>query len=131
MSVNVSMLEGYVGYDAKDFTSPGGTRIVSFSICNTEKGKEGKPDTQTWADCKIFGYKCDSAIKFKKGDHVIVTGKLKTPTYKDKNGIEKRGTEIVGFDAYRIEKQQGKPAIEKADPIQNSNAMFDEFQVPF
>jgi single-stranded DNA-binding protein len=104
---------GYVGRDAEEFKTQSGVRIVSFSLCYTKKGKDGRPDVPTWTRIKVFGNWCDYALGFKKGDNVFVEGELQVATYKDKTGAEKTSVDIVPFSlalvAKPLEKSQALP----------------------
>jgi single-strand DNA-binding protein len=95
VQVNDFVLAGFVGKDAEDRVTQGGTRIVSFPLCHTDKGKDGRADTSTWVRVKTFGGWCDTAAAIRKGDNVMVKGKLNVSSYTDKDGKERTSVEVI------------------------------------
>ncbi len=106
MLLNEITFAGNLGQDADDATLQSGTRIVSFSLCHNEKGKDGRPDKQTWVRAKVFGNWCELAATFKKGDNVFIKGRLDINVYKDKNGVERTSVDVIPFTLGRIEREQ-------------------------
>ena len=71
----------------------------TFSVAYTprEKSKSGEwsDGETTWFKVSIAGKSAEAAVdQFKKGDRVVVTGKLKISSYIDKAGAQKQGLEI-------------------------------------
>lgn len=99
MLLNEITFAGYAGKDAEDFQTPTGTRIVTLSICHTEKARQpGGQDQNTWLRAKVFGNWADTAVKIKKGDNVIIKGKLQEVKWKDKaTGQDRTMLEAVAF----------------------------------
>lgn len=123
--INQVTFAGYVGKDAEDRTLPGGqTRVVSFSMCHTEKGKNGREDVSTWVRVKVFGAWCDTAAQVKKGDNVLVMGKLQVQNYKGKDGSEKTSVDLLAHTLGVLQKTP--PPQSKAA----SGAMPEE-DIPF
>jgi single stranded DNA-binding protein len=108
MQTNDITFAGNVGADAKERTFDSGTRIVTFPLCHSEK-REGK-ETATWVRVKVFGGWCDTASQIKKGENVVVKGKLNVETYKDKDGVERTAVDIVAFSLGRIASSGPRPA---------------------
>ena len=94
MQINKLVFAGFVGKDATDHTTQSGTRIVSFSLCHTSKGRNGGKDISTWVRVKVFGNWCDSAILIKKGDNVIVDGSLNVSDFL-KDGVKNTIVEMT------------------------------------
>jgi len=95
--------------------------VTSFPVAYTprEKSKTGEwSDGETvWFRVSVAGKQAENAVdQFKKGDRVLVVGKLKVSNYTDKAGVQKQGLEIrsetVGVIP-KVDKQQFKPTTTK------------------
>ena len=141
MLLNEITMAGNVGSDARDGTTQGGTRVVTFSLAHNEKGRDGREDTVTWVRVKVFGIWCDLAAGFKKGDNVFVKGKLNVQSYEDKDGNNRTSVDVIPFVLGRIAReeqahastqqrqaprQQGKP---KSSPPPQGDMDMDD--IPF
>ena len=113
MSVNKVILVGRLGKDpvlrGKDPEKP----FATFTIA-TDYGYGEKRETE-WTNCIVFGrsatYVCDRA---QKGSLVMVEGRLRTRTYEDKEGLERRSTEIV---ADNVSVLDGRKAIVEEEDV--------------
>jgi single-strand DNA-binding protein len=89
---------GNLGTDAQFRKTPNGTPVTTFNIANTpRKNKNGEwidGDTQWF---RIFVWNREAAgtaLTLKKGDKVVVTGRLQIDTYIDKEQKERTSLEI-------------------------------------
>ncbi len=94
MLINDIIFAGFAGRDAEDRVTGGGTRIVTLSLCHTEK-KENREEVSTWVRVKVFGAWCDTAANVAKGDNVLVKGKLNVSQYTDSSGKERTSVDII------------------------------------
>lgn len=96
--MNEVFLRGNVGKDPVIKTFQDGGQIANFSIATQERyrDKEGKTNTVTdWHNLQVWGKLCSVVEKYvKKGDSVLIRGKLKTRSYDDKDGNKKYITEV-------------------------------------
>ncbi len=89
---------GNLGNDAEFKKTPAGTPVTSFNLANTprkQKGGEWTNGDTTWF--RVFVWNNDAAgaaTSLKKGDKVIVTGRLQFSSYTDKEGKEHKNVEI-------------------------------------
>jgi single-stranded DNA-binding protein len=106
MMLNEIWLAGHVGADARDGSTAGKnpTRIVEFPLYHNEKSK-GDVVTTTRFRVKVFGGWCDLAADFKKGDNVMVRGRITTSTWESKDGKQHTNVDILPFALCRIEKE--------------------------
>ncbi len=132
MQMNELTFGGYVGRDAEDASTASGTRIVNFSLCHTEKAKrEGDPDRVTWVRVKVFGGWCDTAANIRKGDNVVVRGKLVENKWKDKEtGKERTSLEVIAFQLGVIQRDNRTTAPQTYQATPNLHAQ-DLDDVPF
>ena len=95
MSMNKCILIGRLGKDAEVRGSQD-RPIVAFSLAVSTPMAGGERDTQ-WFSCSAFG----STAKFlagvmpKKGQLVLVEGKMKSREYTDKNGVKHTSMDII------------------------------------
>ena len=100
-SVNKVILVGNLGRDPESRRMPSGDSMVTFSVATSESWRDkstGERKEQTeWHNVVIFN---DNLAKIaeqylRKGSKVYIEGQLKTRKYNDKDGQERRVTEIV------------------------------------
>ena len=93
--MNKCILIGRLGKDAEVRGSQD-KPIVAFSLAVSTPMAGGERDTQ-WFSCSAFGStaKFLSGVMPKKGQLVLVEGKMKSREYTDKNGIKHTSMDIV------------------------------------
>lgn len=101
-SLNEVRLIGNLGRDPVVKVTPAGKIIVVLSIGTTFSWREGddwKEETE-WHRCVFFGPKAESISKrFRKGDKIFVSGRIKTKTWIDsQTQLEKSTKEIICSD---------------------------------
>lgn len=72
--------------------------VASFSIaCDRDfKSRDGERETD-WIDIVAWNSAAEFVSKyFRKGDLIIVSGRIQTRTYEDKNGNKRKAVEVVG-----------------------------------
>lgn len=97
--LNQTVLQGRLGndIDLKYSTGEKATAIGRFSLAVTSdyKNANGTYDTD-WPNCIAFGRTAENMAKFfKKGDMVIVIGRIKTGSYTNKDGNRVNTTDVV------------------------------------
>jgi single-strand DNA-binding protein len=100
-SVNKVILIGNLGQDPEVRYAPDGTAMASLSIATTSSWKDkgsGEQRKETeWHKVMFYGRLAEVVGEYlKKGKPIYVEGKLKTRTYKDKEGQDRYLTEIIG-----------------------------------
>lgn len=108
MQMNELLIAGFVGRDAEDNTTKGGTRIVTFNVCHTVKGKNGAKDVNTWVRAKVFGTWCDTAAGIKKGDNVLIKGPICLNEFTGKDGTAKSSLEIIANTIGLLKKSEAR-----------------------
>lgn len=97
---NVHEVIGHLGKDPELRVTPTGKSVCRFSVATsnrvfdkkTQKWVSKDPD---WHNVVVWGELAERVVQeFKKGDAIMVRGKSKTRTYKDKEGQKKSITEI-------------------------------------
>ena len=99
MFLNKAILFGRLGQDPDLKALPSGTQVCSFSIATNRiyKDKEGKKQEQTdWHNIVLFGKQADLAKQYlKKGDTVLIEGRIQTRSWEGNDGQKRYRTEIV------------------------------------
>lgn len=98
MSVNKVIIVGNLGGDPESRTTQSGTTVTNLSIATNERVKRGDTwtDHTEWHRAVCFGTTAENAARYlSKGREVYVEGKLRTRKWQDKDGNDKRSTEIV------------------------------------
>ena len=101
MSLNKVMLIGNLGRDPEVRYVMQDVPVATFTVATTEKGYRlangtEVPDQTEWHNVVLWRGLAKIAEQYlHKGDKVYIEGKIKTRTYDDKNGVQKRITEII------------------------------------
>jgi single-strand DNA-binding protein len=132
MSVNKVTVMGRVGaiYELKYTT--GGSAVVNFSVATSDgyTDKDGnRQETTEWHKLAAFGKTAEFVAKyFGKGSGIYLEGKLKTDSFKDKDGVEKEKTYIVAREVrFPPASKKNELPTDTIDP--NANYASDE--IPF
>ena len=131
-TLNQVTLVGNIGKDPTFRTSPSGLGVISFSVATTHssKNKDGQWEDQTeWTPVVIFGKTAEFLNKYAgKGRKVLVTGRLQTRKWQDKNGMDRWTTEVIGNEAQLLDKNpEGVQQRQAADPVES----FAGTEIPF
>ena len=99
LHINRVTLLGHAGRDPEIRTLRSGDRTASFSLATTEKWKDrdGRPAQATeWHRVAVYGGTVEAVERLvSKGAAVLVEGRLTVRDYTDREGKEKKITEIV------------------------------------
>jgi single stranded DNA-binding protein len=128
--MNQIIIEGNLGSDPemkmfKDET------LASFSLAHTPRSKVNNQweDGETvWFRVTFWNSKSDSVLEnLKKGDKVMVVGKLSQSNYTNKAGESKNSLEISGTSFYIIPKSpyKGAPVVRSVDEFLNEMPVKD------
>jgi single-strand DNA-binding protein len=100
-SVNKVILIGNLGRDPEVRRLNSGDSVVNFSLATTEswrdKGTGERKDRTEWHNIVIFNENLGRIAEqyCKKGSKVYLEGQLQTREYTDKDGNQRRTTEVV------------------------------------
>lgn len=139
--MNKSILMGRLGRDPELKQAQSGGAVVSFSMATNEREKQGDQwvDATEWHYVVAFGRTAELiAERCKKGDPVLVDGKMKTRKWVGKDGVEKQRTEVVASSVQFLarlgasESGDGPrpPAGHAARPA-GTQGPSDDYGVPF
>ncbi len=118
--MNKCILIGRLGKDAEVRGSQD-KPIIAFSLAVSTPMAGGERDTQ-WFSCSAFGStaKFLSGVMPKKGQLVLVEGKMKSREYTDKNGIKHTSMDIV-VDNFQFLERKADSERDRAANIGGGN----------
>ena len=110
--LNKAVIQGRLTADPELRTTPGGTPVTSFCIASDRgyipKGGEKQTD---FIDIVAWQHTAETVCKYwKKGQQIIVEGRLQARTYKDKAGNNRKAVEIIASAVHFADAK--KPANE-------------------
>lgn len=97
MSANVSIL-GNLGRAPEKQRTPNGTVITTFSIASnsTRSTPQGSEKQTDWFRVRAFGRQAETIAKHaKKGDRLLVQGKLDLSAWKDREGQARFNADVT------------------------------------
>lgn len=129
MSINQVSMSGNLGADAELRSTRGGTPVLTFALAVNERVKQADGtwgDRASWIDCVLFGARAQALADWlRKGNKVVVQGRLRTSTW-ERDGVSHKRTEVVVEEVdlmtVKRDRQQGT--------AQNAPGVYDE-DVPF
>lgn len=96
--MNKAILMGRLGRDPEVKWTQAGGSVCSVSVATNEREKQGQEWVQVteWHAVVVFGRTAELMVeRLKKGDSVLVDGRMKTRRWTGKDGIEKMRTEVI------------------------------------
>ncbi|MDP7195991.1 MAG: single-stranded DNA-binding protein, partial [SAR202 cluster bacterium] len=98
-SVNKVILVGHIGNKPEGRYTPSGTSTASFSLATNESwidSETKKQERTEWHNIIAWNKLADFATEYlQKGQLIYIEGRLQSRTYKDKEHIQRRITEII------------------------------------
>ena len=144
VGLNKAILIGNLGSDPKVNYLENGTAVATFSIATHETYKDRstgeKKKVTDWHNIVLWRGLAEVAEKYlKKGDKVYIEGKIKTRSYKNKDGHDTYVTEIVGnnmimlgsIDQKNTDLSRPSSADESKESPQANENMEDIEDLPF
>lgn len=99
MNLNKVIIVGRIGRDPEMKATPSGATVTSFSLATSKnwKDKNGEKQEQTeWHNVVFWNKPAEIIAQYvKKGDLLLVEGRIQTRTY-EKDGVKMYRTEIIG-----------------------------------
>ena len=99
LNMNRATLLGHAGRDPELRDLGNGGRAAVFTLATTEKwtDREGRPAEATeWHRIVVYGPAVGAVeTMLRKGDRVMVEGRIATRSFRDKDGKDRAVTEIV------------------------------------
>jgi single-strand DNA-binding protein len=99
-SVNKVFLVGYLGADPEKKSLEGGRAVTNFRMATSDRWKDktsGADRERTeWHRIVAWGRTAELAAEYlRKGRQVCIEGRLQTRSWRDKDNVERRTTEVI------------------------------------
>ena len=124
MSVNKVILIGRLGQNPNVSILDTGLAVAKFSLATDDSytSRTGEKITTTdWHNCVVWGKLAEIIEKYAiKGMKVYLSGKLKTRTWDDKNGVKHYTTEVICDEFEILEWRNEGQATQPAQPAYSS-----------
>jgi len=106
--MNLVILSGNLGRDPilKETTNFKAYKLCTASLCTSQK--INNKDVKQWNNVIAWGKVAEKLALAKKGDQVLVQGKLQNRNYLDKDNKKVYVTEVVALSIYLGLKQDGE-----------------------
>ena len=130
-SVNKVILVGHIGNKPEGRYTPSGTSTASFSLATNESwidSENEKQERTEWHNIVSWNKLADFATEYlQKGQLIYIEGRMQTRTYKDKEDIQRRVTEIVSTAITPLEwKTTDKKENGSANTVDKKNTKVEE-----
>ena len=128
MSINITLIGGNITRDIEIRTIATGTAVADFSIAVNEK--YGEKESVHFFEVTAWGKTAEFVSKyFKKGDPILIEGRLNQETWKDKTTGDNRSK--IKITAQKVNFMGGKRNEQPADPSDPTASADDNDDVPF
>ena len=130
-SVNKVILVGHIGNKPEGRYTPSGISTASFSLATNESwidSENEKQERTEWHNIVAWNKLADFATEYlQKGQLIYIEGRMQTRTYKDKEDIQRRVTEIVSTAITPLEwKTTDKKENGSANTVDKKNPKVEE-----
>lgn len=152
-NLNLCQFIGNLGDDPEVRFMPNGDPVANLSIACNWKGKD-KEGTE-WIRIVAFGKLAEIMQEYlKKGSKVYVSGRMRTRSWEDDQGVKRYATEVVASQMEMLDRKpdggerraqqqyesyQGQPASEAGNPASGNGSTgipadvdsFEDSDIPF
>ena len=130
-SVNKVILVGHIGNKPEGRYTPSGTSTANLSLATNESwidSENEKQERTEWHNIVAWNKLADFATEYlQKGQLIYIEGRMQTRTYKDKEDIQRRVTEIVSTVITPLEwKTTDKKENGSANTVDKKNTKVEE-----
>jgi len=98
-SYNKITLVGNVGNDPQLKIVGDNRKVTELSLAINEKGRNGQPDKTEWYRVSLWDARADIAANYvRKGNPVLIEGRLSVKTFIDREGKERYSLEVLASE---------------------------------
>jgi single-strand DNA-binding protein len=126
-SYNKITLVGNVGNDPQLKIVGDNRKVTELSLAINEKGRNGQPDKTEWYRVSLWDSRAEIASNYvRKGNPVLIEGRLSVRTYIDKEGKERYSLEVLASEIVLL----GTKEDNQAQGAMAQNAQAPQAQQP-
>lgn len=131
--LNHAVIMGRLTRDIEVRRTGSGTAVASFSVAVDRDiaNKDTKERETDFLDCVAWRNTAEFLQKyFRKGDMIVVSGRLQVRSWQDKNGDKRRATEILADNVYfgQGKREDSKPAYSRGVPVSEPVSDFAQME---
>jgi len=129
---NKCELIGWSGHDAQVKTTPKGHSVVTLNIATHRFSKDDEGTAQSvteWHRCVFFNRLAERVAEVKKGDHLLVEGRIIPRVWQDKQGCKHHSVEIHAHSVQvesKTDEQKPLDVDEEATPLPEDSHVEEE-----
>ena len=134
--MNRVFISGNLGQKPEVRKAKTGTPVGNFNVATNQRVKKGDEwvDQTDWHRIVVFGKTAENCERFlDKGSKVIVEGRLQNRSYEDKQGNQRKTTEIVASNVEFIGRRDNGDGDRQPPPQsrQQSSGGYPDEEIPF
>lgn len=133
-TLNQVTLVGNLGADPEIRMTTSGSQIGSLRVAtvSSRKGQSGNWEDETeWHRVTVFGKTAEFFGSYaRKGNRVMVTGRIRTRKWQDKNGQDQYTTEIIANEAQILERREGGNSGNTQTQSGHTQSSYGQGQTP-
>ena len=130
--MNRVIISGNLGGKPVGRKANSGTAVCNFGVATNQRVKKGDDwvDNTEWHQIVVFGKQAENCEKFlDKGSKVLIEGRIQYRSYEDKQGNQRKATEIVASNVEFLSRPQN--GVSNQAQSQSSNSNYDDAEIPF
>lgn len=138
MQINKIFLAGNLTRDVELRFTPNGKALAKATVALNRKFKVGEEqrDETSFVDLECWGKQAEAFASAKKGQNVVLEGRLRQETWEDKDTKQKRSKLVVVIDGFPgiIARSDAAPASEQSQSAEApaySKPVDESDSVPF
>lgn len=121
MNLNIAVIGGNITADPELKYTPKGTAVVQFSVAINRRWKDDSGEVReevSFFNCQGWGKTAEAIGQYlRKGDPILIDGRLKQESWEDKQSGQKRSRVIVVINSFQFVGQKREDRDERP-PVQ-------------
>ena len=135
LNVNCSYVGGHITNDPEYKQTPSGTAIANMTVAVNRKYKSGEElkSEVEFIRVKLFTKLAETAKAIlKKGDTVLVIGRIHTSSWDDANGSKKYMTEVIADNFQKVDPKIDFSIKQETEEVEDEiGKEIDKMDIPF
>tara|TARA_R100001129_G_scaffold155906_1_gene118983 strand:- start:527 stop:919 length:393 start_codon:yes stop_codon:yes gene_type:complete len=130
--MNKVIISGNLGQKPEIRKANSGNAVCNFSIATNQRVKKGDDwvDQVDWHRIVVFGKQAENCEKYlDKGSKVLVEGRIQNRSFEDKQGNQRKTTEIIANNVEFLTRPENGVSQQQARPAPSNN--YSDEEIPF
>lgn len=127
--INRIVLQGNMGADPALRKTPNGTDVLTFKLAVQRPDKDKTTD---WITCIAWNAAAQTIAEyFRKGDEILIEGRLQTRDWTDKNGQSRKEVEVITEKFHFTRGKKNYEKFEENEKNCDKNFTVSDGELPF